>query len=259
MGILNVTPDSFYDGGKNSDINKTLKTVEKMLEDGMDILDIGGQTTRPGAETVSAEDELTRIMPYLLEILKNFPEIIVSIDTFWSKVAAESIHAGAAIINDISAGSMDDKMFETIGFYNIPYVLMHMQGNPKIMQHNPQYENVTLEVNRFFSEKIKELKRLNVSDIILDAGFGFGKTPEHNFVLLKNQKIFGFGDFPILTGISRKSMICKTLNINPKDALNGTTALHMLALQNGANILRVHDVKEAKQCIALFETYQSAE
>ncbi|MDO5654692.1 MAG: dihydropteroate synthase [Flavobacteriaceae bacterium] len=256
MGIMNLTPDSFYDGGKNTEIKEILQKTEHMLFHGMDILDIGGQTTRPGANRISADEELSRIMPVLTEILHNFPEIIVSIDTFWSQVARETIAAGAAMINDISAGSIDEKMFDTIADLQVPYILMHMQGEPKSMQNNPEYEDVVLEVNQFFSEKIGQLKQRNINDIILDPGYGFGKTLEQNFTLLKNQKLLGFGEFPILTGISRKSMICKALNTNPINALNGTTALHMLALQNGASILRVHDVKEVAECIKLFEMYK---
>ena len=257
MGIMNLTPDSFFDGGRNVEISQILKKTETMLNDGMDILDIGGQTTRAGAQTISADEELQRIMPALEQIIQHFPNIIISVDTFWSQVARESVQAGAAIVNDISAGSMDKNLFKTVAELQVPYVLMHMQGKPQNMQYNPVYEDVVTEVNYFFSEKIKELKALNVNDIILDAGFGFGKTVEQNFELLKNQRMLGFGNYPVLTGISRKSMICKPLQINPENALNGTTALHMLALQQGANILRVHDVKEAKECIKLYEIFQS--
>lgn len=256
MGILNITPDSFYDGGKNNELHSVLKKVEQMLLDGMDILDMGGQSSRPGADTVGANEELKRIAPYLEQIIKEFPEIIISVDTFWSKVAKESIAMGASLINDISAGNIDNKMFETIAELNVPYVLMHMQGTPDNMQNNPTYNDIILDVNSFFSDKILQLKKLHVNDIILDVGYGFGKNIEHNFQLLKNQHLIGFNNFPILTGISRKSMIYKTLNINANKSLNGTTALHMLALQNGANILRVHDVKEAKECIELFKVYE---
>lgn len=257
MGILNITPDSFYDGGKNNELHSVLKKVEQMLLDGMDILDMGGQSSRPGADTVGANEELKRIAPYLEQIIKEFPEIIISVDTFWSKVAKESIAMGASLINDISAGNIDNKMFETIAELNVPYVLMHMQGTPDNMQNNPTYNDIILDVNSFFSDKILQLKKLHVNDIILDVGYGFGKSIEHNFQLLKNQHLIGFNKFPILTGISRKSMIYKTLNINANKSLNGTTALHMLALQNGANILRVHDVKEAKECIELFKVYEN--
>lgn len=258
MGILNLTPDSFYDGGMNSDAGSVLKKVEKMLSEGMDILDIGGQTTRPGAETVSNSEELQRVLPYIELIQKEFPDLIISVDTFYAEVALETVAAGAALINDISAGSFDGNMFKTIAELGVPYILMHMKGKPKNMQEKPEYRNVVIEVNQFFSEKIAALKKLNVNDIILDPGYGFGKTTEHNFQLLKNQELIGYGDFPVLAGVSRKSMICKTLGVSPKDALNGTTAIHMLALQHGAKILRVHDVKEAVECLKLFQAYQSA-
>lgn len=259
MGILNLTPDSFYDGGQNKFQKDILNKVEKMLLDGMDFLDIGGQTTKPGSELISADDEWHRVSPILKLILQNFPEIIISIDTFHSKVAKEAIEMGAAIINDISAGSIDKNMFPTLAELRVPYILMHMQGKPKNMQNQPEYDNVFIEVNEFFSEKLELLKSFHINDIILDPGYGFGKNTEHNFSLLKHQSLLGFGEYPILAGVSRKSMICKTLNITPKEALNGTTALNMLALQNQAKILRVHDVKEAKQCIQLFDSYQSAQ
>lgn len=257
MGILNLTPDSFYDGGRNQQENLALKRIEIMISEGLDILDIGGQTTKPGSEMISSEEELNRISSILVQIRKNFPDVIISIDTFYSAVAKEAIDLGAHIVNDISAGSIDKKMFETVADLNVPYILMHMQGKPKNMQHQPSYENIIIEINQFFSEKIQKLKALQINDIILDPGYGFGKTTRNNFELLKNQKLIGFGDYPLLIGVSRKSMICKTLNIKPNNALNGTTAIHMLALQNGAKILRVHDVKEAKECIQLYESYDS--
>lgn len=257
MGILNLTPDSFYDGGRNQQENLALKRIEIMISEGLDILDIGGQTTKPGSEMISSEEELNRISSILVQIRKNFPDVIISIDTFYSAVAKEAIDLGAHIVNDISAGSIDKKMFETVADLNVPYILMHMQGKPKNMQHQPSYENIIIEINQFFSEKIQKLKELQINDIILDPGYGFGKTTRNNFELLKNQKLIGFGDYPLLIGVSRKSMICKTLNIKPNNALNGTTAIHMLALQNGAKILRVHDVKEAKECIQLYESYDS--
>lgn len=255
MGILNLTPDSFFDGGKNNTLDSALKKIEEMLTNGASIIDIGGQSTRPGANFLSADEELKVLFPILEKLIKNFPETIFSIDTFWSKVAKETVEAGVAIVNDVSAGSIDSEMFNTVADLKVPYVLMHMQGKPKDMQKDPVYENVTTEVNQFFSEKINELKKLGVNDIILDAGFGFGKTVKHNYELLKNQKLLGFGEYPILTGVSRKSMITKVLNIKNKEALNGTTAVNMLALINGANILRVHDVKEAMECVKIFQAY----
>ncbi|MDG4945911.1 dihydropteroate synthase [Weeksellaceae bacterium KMM 9713] len=259
MGILNLTPDSFFDGGKHQNEDNILKTVKQMLEDGLDILDIGGQTTKPGSEVISADEELQRVEPVLDLILKNFPELIISLDTFYSKVAQHGVEMGAAIINDISVGRIDDELFKTVAELKVPYILMHMQGMPKDMQAEPHYDNIIQEVNLFFAEKIKTLKELHINDIILDPGYGFGKTLEHNFQLLRNQELLGFNDYPILAGVSRKSMICKTLGVNPKDALNGTTAVNMLALQHGAKILRVHDVKEAKECIKIFDSYQSVQ
>ena len=259
MGILNLTPDSFFDGGKHQNQDNILKTVEQMLEDGLDILDIGGQSTKPGSEFISADEELQRVEPILEIVIKNFPDLIISIDTFYSKVAQHAVEMGAAIINDISAGKIDEDLFKTVAKLKVPYILMHMQGMPKDMQAEPHYDNIIQEVNLFFAEKIQALKQLHINDIILDPGYGFGKTLEHNFQLLRNQELLGFNDYPILAGVSRKSMICKTLGVNPKDALNGTTAVNMLVLQHGAKILRVHDVKEAKECIKIFDSYQSVQ
>ena len=259
MGILNLTPDSFFDGGKHQNQDNILKTVEQMLEDGLDILDIGGQSTKPGSEVISADEELQRVEPILEIVIKNFPDLIISIDTFYSKVAQHAVEMGAAIINDISAGKIDEDLFKTVAKLKVPYILMHMQGMPKDMQAEPHYDNIIQEVNLFFAEKIQALKQLHINDIILDPGYGFGKTLEHNFQLLRNQELLGFNDYPILAGVSRKSMICKTLGVNPKDALNGTTAVNMLVLQHGAKILRVHDVREAKECIKIFDSYQSVQ
>lgn len=259
MGILNLTPDSFFDGGKHQNHDNVLKTVEQMLEDGLDILDIGGQSTKPGSEVISADEELQRVEPILEIVIKNFPDLIISIDTFYSKVALHAVEMGAAIINDISAGRIDEDLFKTVAKLKVPYILMHMQGMPKDMQAEPHYDNIIQEINLFFAEKIEALKQLHINDIILDPGYGFGKTLEHNFQLLRNQELLGFNDYPILAGVSRKSMICKTLGVNPKYALNGTTAVNMLALHHGAKILRVHDVKEAKECIKIFDSYQSVQ
>lgn len=259
MGILNLTPDSFFDGGKHQNQDNILKTVEQMLEDGLDILDIGGQSTKPGSEFISADEELQRVEPILEIVIKNFPNLIISIDTFYSKVAQHAVEMGAAIINDISAGKIDEDLFKTVAKLKVPYILMHMQGMPKDMQAEPHYDNIIQEVNLFFAEKIQALKQLHINDIILDPGYGFGKTLEHNFQLLRNQELLGFNDYPILAGVSRKSMICKTLGVNPKYALNGTTAVNMLVLQHGAKILRVHDVREAKECIKIFDSYQSVQ
>ncbi|SMC67724.1 dihydropteroate synthase [Moheibacter sediminis] len=256
MGILNITPDSFYDGGKNIEIQNALNQVETMLNQSADFVDIGGISTRPGSTEVSENEELNRVIPIVESILKEFPEILISVDTYRSKVAKESIQAGAAIINDISAGNLDEHLLQTVVELKVPYVLMHMQGKPKTMQQNPIYENVAIEVNQFFSEKINELKQLGINDIILDPGFGFGKTVEHNYELMKNLDLIGFDEFPLLVGVSRKSMVTRLLDLKPSEALNGTSLLNFYALQKGAKILRVHDVKEAKEAIKIWEMLQ---
>jgi len=252
MGILNLTPDSFYDGGKNNNINTALKQTEKMLIDGADFIDIGGMSSRPGAEIISLEQEKQRVLPILEKIVNEFPKAIISIDTFRSEIAKETIKIGASIINDISGGDMDNKMFDTIAKLNCPYILMHMRGNSSNMQTKTDYKNVTIDVIQELSTKINELKKRNVADIIIDPGFGFSKTVEQNYKMLNNLDIFRkIIDLPILIGISRKSMIWKKLNITAKESLNATTALNMIALKNGANILRVHDVKEAKEVVKM--------
>lgn len=252
MGILNTTPNSFYDGGSSESMDLILKKAEKYLNEGATFLDIGGYSTKSGAEEVSEELELSRTVSVVEAIMKEFPDAILSIDTFRSRVAQETIDAGAHIINDVSGGSLDDKMFETIGQLQVPYVLMHMKGTPKTMQNDPHYDDVTLEVNQFLMQKVRELRNLKVNDIILDPGFGFAKTLDHNYELYSKMELIGFGELPLLVGISRKSMIYKLLNLTPQEALNGTTALNMVALQKGAKILRVHDVKEAQQTIAIY-------
>jgi len=253
MGILNITPDSFYEGSRLESTDSALRKAEQMLDEGADFLDIGGMSTRPGSEILNETEELKRVIPVIEIILKNFPETLISVDTWRSKVAKESVEAGAAIVNDISAGSLDSELFQTVAKLDVPYILMHMQGTPQTMQQNPVYKDVVLEVNQFLSEKIFELRKMGVSDIILDPGFGFGKTVAHNYSLLKNLNLIGFGEFPILAGLSRKSMIKKLIGVDEKNALNGTTAVNMIALQNGVNVLRVHDVKEAKQCVEIWK------
>lgn len=252
MGILNVTPDSFFDGGKYENEKVMLQQVESMIEEGAKIIDVGGMSSRPGADIIDEEEELLRVLPIIKKIKQNFPEIIISIDTVRSKVAKESVGLGASIINDISAGSLDEKLFETVAELNVPYILMHMQGEPGNMQQSPDYQDVTEEVLDFFIDKIGQLRALGVKDIILDPGFGFGKTIEHNYHLLNKLAIFKILDLSLLVGISRKSMIYKLLKITPQEALNGTSVLNMIALQNGAKILRVHDVKEAVETITLW-------
>ncbi len=257
MGILNVTPDSFFDGGKYTEASTVLAQAEKMLREGAAILDIGGASSRPGAAEVSEAEEIRRVVPIIELLQKNFPDSILSVDTWRASVARASISAGASIINDISAGNLDPEMFQTVGQLGAPYVLMHMQGIPDTMQQNPHYEDVVTEVLDFFIHKIAALRASGVKDIVLDPGFGFGKTVEHNYALLRNLSVFqNVLGLPVLAGISRKSMICKPLGIKPSEALNGTTALHMVALQQGANILRVHDVREAVEVIRLWELFQ---
>ncbi|MCP4439210.1 MAG: dihydropteroate synthase [Aureispira sp.] len=251
MGILNVTPDSFYDGGKWHSDKLLLQQVEAMLEDGASIIDIGGVSSKPGAQEVSLQEELKRVVPVVGTIAKQFPEALISIDTFRAEVAQQGIEAGGHIINDISAGTLDKKLIETVAELRVPYILMHMQGIPKNMQNNPSYSNVLLNIFDFFIERVRFLQQAGIKDVVLDVGFGFGKTLEHNYTLLKHLSTFHLLNIPILAGISRKSMIWKALKSSPDKALNGTTALHMVALQQGAKILRVHDVKEAVEVIQL--------
>ncbi len=253
MGILNLTPDSFYDGGIHNEINKIEDHVNKMVNDGMDILDIGGYSSKPGAKNISVDEELSRVIPILKHIRKIFPELVISIDTFRSKIASASLNEGADIINDISGGTLDKNMMSIVAKNNCPYILMHMQGNPQNMQNDPSYENVTLEIIQYLAQRIKIAHDNNIVDIIVDPGFGFGKTLEHNFEILNNLEKFNVLDTPILAGFSRKSMIYKTLKTSSEKALNGTSSLNTIALTKGAKILRVHDVKEAKECIILHE------
>jgi dihydropteroate synthase len=257
MGILNITPDSFFDGGKYKDEKSILLHTGKMISEGADIIDIGACSTRPNAPDVSEEEELTRLIPAIKFVRKKFPEVIISADTFRSKVAELSVNEGADIINDISGGTMDEKMFEVIGKLKVPYVLMHIQGKPKTMQKNPQYQNVTDEVMSYFKEKIHLALKHGIKQIIIDPGFGFGKTIEHNYQLLKELSSFKEFEFPILAGVSRKAMINKVLGTKPEEALNGTTVANTIALMNGATILRVHDVKEAKEAVKIFNFVQN--
>lgn len=252
-GILNVTPDSFFDGGRYSTIDKALKQTEKLIDEGADFIDIGGQSTRPDSEFLSDETELSIVIPVIKAIKKEFPRVKLSIDTFWSKVAIESVNEGVGMINDISGGTLDNKMFETMGKLNVPYVLMHMRGTPQTMGNYTDYENLITDINYYFSKKISELRKFGVNDILLDPGFGFSKTLQQNYDLLKNIDKFKIFNLPLYIGISRKSMIYKCLETSAEDALIGTSALNLYALQKGAHILRVHDVKEAKQMIKLWK------
>jgi dihydropteroate synthase len=253
MGILNLTPDSFYDGGKHKNTNDVLKHVSKMLEEGADIIDIGAVSTKSGAKEIPADDEKNKLIPILNIIKKEYPKTIISIDTYRSEVAKAAVNCGAHIINDISAGSFDKEMFKTISEIQVPYIIMHIQGTPLNMQVNPVYKNVVKEVVFYLSEKVEELKRLGVNDIIIDPGFGFGKTVDHNYELLNNLEYFKVFELPLLVGFSRKSMINKVLNTSPAEALNGTTVLNTIALMKGANILRVHDVKETVEAVKIIE------
>ena len=252
MGILNVTPNSFYDGGQFDTEDTILRQVAKMIDEGADFIDIGGYSSKPNAETVTENEEIGRVMPVIALILKTYPDTIISVDTFRSEVARLAIESGAQIINDISAGSLDAKMMETVAKHEIPYIMMHMKGEPKTMQTLTNYENIIKEMLFYFSEKIALAKRCGIKDLIIDPGFGFAKTTEQNFEILQKLDFFQLLELPVLAGISRKSMIYKTLNISANQALNGTTALNMIALQKGAKILRVHDVKEAKECVKLW-------
>lgn len=258
MGILNITPDSFYGGSRFTDTDTILKQTEKMLNDGAVILDIGAQSTRPGSIRITAEEELKRIIPAIENICKNFSEAIISIDTYQGKVAKEAVNAGASIVNDISSGDMDKEMINTVATLQVPYICMHMKGTPDTMQQNPTYDDVAKEVLDYFIYKIARCKEAGINDIIIDPGFGFGKTIEHNFQLLKKLEVLKILDKPILAGLSRKSTICKTLGVTADEALNGTTVLNTIALMNGATLLRVHDVKEAMECIKLFTGYNNS-
>ncbi|GAB4261337.1 MAG: dihydropteroate synthase [Vicingaceae bacterium] len=253
MGILNLTPDSFFDGGTLKTEADIILRVENMLKAGADIIDIGGMSSRPGAKIISIAEEIKRVTPVISLLTRQFKNIIISVDTFRHEVAEKALHNGASIINDISGGKLDKKMLDFVAINKVPYILMHMQGTPETMQQNPHYKNVVLEVAQFFSTQLDYLYKHGANDIILDPGFGFGKTLAHNYSLLKHLSYFKqlFG-LPLLAGVSRKSMINKVLNTSPKEALNGTTVLNTIALLNGADILRVHDVKEAKECVGFF-------
>jgi len=253
MGILNITPDSFYDGGKFKGKDSILAHIGKMLMEGATFIDVGGYSSRPGALDISEAEELQRVLPVIEIIIKKFPQAIISIDTFRSSVASKAIESGASIINDISGGDLDPKMFETIALLKVPCILMHMKGTPQTMKNLTQYDNLVKEVVLYFQKKIQQLQKLGITDVIIDPGFGFAKTIEQNFEFLYHLDYLQILGKPILAGLSRKSMIWKTLNTNAEGALNGTTALNSIALLKGAAILRVHDVKEAVECVKLLE------
>jgi dihydropteroate synthase len=253
MGILNITPNSFYDGGKFQEESVVLNQVEKMLNEGATFIDIGAYSSKPNAEFVSEEEELQRILPVVQQIIKQFPDVIVSIDTFRAEVAKQCVLSGAALINDISAGHLDEKMLPTIAELQVPYIMMHMKGNPQTMQSLAHYDDIVKEMIYYFSERIFEARKLGINDLIVDPGFGFAKTLEQNYEVMQKLDIFKQLELPLLVGISRKSMIYKTLETSAQEALNGTTFLNAIALEKGANILRVHDVKEAVEAVKLFE------
>jgi len=253
MGIINVTPDSFYDGGKMQDEKTLLSAVEKMVKEGASVIDVGGVSTRPGAQLISTKVELGRLLPAIEAIRREFPKIPLSIDTFRSWVAVRIIDEfGPVIVNDISGGSLDSKMFETVGKLGVPYILSHIQGTPRDMQENPEYTDIIKDISTYFSEKVKRLSKLGVNDVIIDPGFGFGKNLEHNYELLNRLDSFKVFQLPVMVGLSRKSMIWKALENEPQDALNGTTVANTMALLGGADILRVHDVKEAVEAVRIF-------
>lgn len=253
MGIINTTPDSFYNGSRHTTEGQVLSFAEKMVDEGVDIIDIGGYSSRPGAGDVTQEEELRRVMPAIRSVVKNFPEITISVDTFRAEVARAAVGEGVRIINDISGGEGDDKMFDTVASLKVPYVLMHMRGQPQNMQQFTEYDDLIVEITNYFHEKVEKLKNLGVNDIILDPGFGFAKTLNQNYELLKKLNYFNVLNLPLLVGISRKSMIYKKLGVSANEALNGTSVLHAIALMQGAMILRVHDVREAKEAIFLFQ------
>ena len=254
MGILNITPDSFYDGGKHKLEKNLLKHVEQMLLEGATFIDVGAYSSKPNASHVSENEELLRILPVVKCVLKEFPETLISIDTFRSEVAKACIENGAALINDISAGMLDKNMLQTIADLHVPYIMMHMRGTPQTMQQQTSYDNLVKDILFYFSERIATARALDIIDLIVDPGFGFAKTVKQNYKLLNQLELFNMLELPLLVGMSRKSMIYKTLETSPEEALNGTSVLNTIALQKGANILRVHDVKEAMECIKLVQS-----
>jgi len=258
MGIINITPDSFYKGFLNDSIENIVKIAGKMIEEGALILDIGGQSTRPGATLFDETTEAERVIPVIESIHQHFPNVILSVDTFYAKVAQKAVLAGASIINDISAGNYDQEMLDTVADLNVPFICMHMKGMPENMQNNPVYNNVVADILNFFINKIEQCKKKGINDLIIDPGFGFGKTIQHNFQILESLSNFNILNVPILAGLSRKGMIYKSLGITTSESLNGTTVLNTLALNNGAKILRVHDVKEAVEAIKLYNLYNNA-
>ena len=253
MGIINITPDSFYEGSRHREMNDILKQVDRMMEQGADLIDIGGYSSRPGADDIPLQEELDRVIPVICNVANKFPRVRISVDTFRSDVAGQALDNGAAMINDISAGLLDDAMMDVVSRYQVPYVMMHMKGTPQTMRSLNQYNDLITEIIHYFSERIQRANELGINDLIIDPGFGFAKNIYQNFELLKRLSHLEHLELPLLIGVSRKSMVHKTLGIKPEEALNGTTALNMLALDRGASILRVHDVKEAVECCKLYD------
>ncbi|HQO87073.1 MAG TPA: dihydropteroate synthase [Bacteroidia bacterium] len=258
MGVLNLTPDSFYDGGKYNSEDAILAQVALMLNEGATFIDIGGSSSRPGYRMPSVEEEWSRTGKAITLIKQHFPEVLISVDTVYSAIARRAVDSGACMINDVSAGLIDSRMIETVAALKVPYLMMHMKGLPENMQDNPVYDDVLKEIIDFFSKQLSLCRNFGITDILIDPGFGFGKTIEHNFELLSKLNLLKIVGLPVVAGLSRKGMIWKTLDVSPAEALNGTTALNMVALMNGARILRVHDVKEAMQCIKLFNKLDAA-
>lgn len=253
MGILNTTPDSFYAGSRAATLDAVMERAEAMLKQGASILDMGGQSTRPNATRVTAEEEATRVLPAIEAVHKRFPEAIISVDTFYGSIARAAVERGASVVNDVSAGTIDPQMINTVAALQVPYVLMHMQGDPQTMQLDPRYNNVVLDVFDFLNFRIAQLQEAGIKDVIVDPGFGFGKNMQHNFELMGNLEYFQELQRPLMVGISRKGMVHKTLGITAAEALNGTTVLHTISLMKGAHLLRVHDVKEAVEAIKLVQ------
>ena len=258
MGIINVTNNSFYDGHLDAGLPSILRLAGQMLADGADMLDIGGQSTKPGSRSIGADEEMNRVVPVIKSIKKAYPDVLISVDTYHAEVAKAAVNAGASIVNDVSGGNWDSAMISVVAALKVPYICMHMKGVPETMQNEPKYDDVVKEVLQFFAEKTAQCTAAGITDLILDPGFGFGKTIQHNFSLLKNLNVFNTLNKPLLAGISRKSTIYKTLGVTANEALNGTTVLNTMALMNGASILRVHDVKEAKESVELFSCYKNA-
>lgn len=261
MGIINATPDSFHSVSRVSGVHEALKLAEKMVREGAEFIDVGGCSTRPGSEPPPMETEWERIAKIIPDLRRNFPDTVISVDTYRSEIALRAIENGAQMINDISGGTLDNQILKVVARYQVPYVISHLKGIPKTMQENPHYEDLIGEIYYYFSQRLKKVREAGINDVLLDPGFGFGKKLEHNFMILKNLHIFNDFAMPVMVGLSRKSMIHKALGISPEEALNGTTALHMAALMSGVHLLRVHDVKEAVQTIKLFELikYSDAE